>query len=148
MALFRFTKNILAGLPIDVFNGGNHQRDFTYVDDIVKGVLAAVDQVATPDPNWNSDAPKPSTSNAPFRVYNMGNQTPVALMRYIEVLEGCLGKKAQKNLLPMQQGDLPDTWADVEALAREVGYRPSTDLERGVKQFVEWYLAYYHPQSS
>jgi UDP-glucuronate 4-epimerase len=148
MALFRFTKNILAGLPIDVFNGGHHQRDFTYVDDIVKGVLAAVDQAATPDPRWDSDDPNPSTSNAPFRVYNIGNQTPVALTRYIEVLERCLGKKAQKNLLPMQLGDLPDTWADVETLAREVGYRPSTDLERGVKQFVEWYLAYYHPQSS
>ena len=148
MALFRFTKNILAGVPIDVFNEGHHQRDFTYVDDIVKGVVAAVDHVAAPDPKWDSAHPDPGTSNAPFRIYNIGNQTPVALMRYIEVLERCLGKKALKNLLPMQLGDLPDTWADVEALAREVGYRPSTDLERGVKHFVEWYLAYYHPQSS
>jgi len=148
MALFRFTKNILAGLPIDVFNDGYHQRDFTYVDDIVKGVLAAVDHVATPDPAWDSDHPNPSTSNVPYRIYNIGNQTPVALLRYIEVLEQCLGKKAQKNLLPMQLGDLPDTWADVEALARDVGYRPCTGLETGVKQFVEWYLAYYHPQSS
>lgn len=148
MALFRFTKNILAGLPIDVFNEGQHQRDFTYVDDIVKGVLAAVDHVATPDPTWDSDHPNPSSSNAPFRIYNIGNQTPVALMRYIEVLEQCLGKKASKNLLPMQLGDLADTWADVELLAREVGYRPATDLETGVKHFVEWYLAYYHPQSS
>ena len=145
MALFRFTKNILADLPIDVFNEGHHQRDFTYVDDIVKGVLAAVDHVAAPDPKWDSDHPNPSTSDAPFRIYNIGNQTPVALLRYIEVLEHCLGKKAQKNLLPMQLGDLPDTWADVEALAREVGYRPATDLETGVKRFVEWYLAYYHP---
>jgi UDP-glucuronate 4-epimerase len=148
MALFLFTKNILAGLPIDVFNDGYHQRDFTYVDDIVKGVLAAVDQVATPDPAWDSDHPNPSTSDVPYRIYNIGNQTPVALLRYIEVLEQCLGKKAQRNLLPMQLGDLPDTWADVEALARDVGYRPCTDLETGVKQFVEWYLAYYHPQSS
>jgi UDP-glucuronate 4-epimerase len=147
MALFRFTKNILAGLAIDVYNGGDHQRDFTYVDDIVKGVVAAVDHVARPDPNWDSDHPNPSTSNTPFRIYNIGNQTPVPLMRYIEVLERCLGKKATKNLLPMQLGDLADTWSDVEALAREVGYRPSTDLETGVKHFVEWYLGYYHPQS-
>jgi UDP-glucuronate 4-epimerase len=148
MALFLFTKNILAGLPIDVYNGGDHRRDFTYVDDIVKGVVAAVDHVAGPDPNWDSDHPNPSTSSAPFRIYNIGNQTPVPLMRYIDVLERSLGKKALKNMLPMQLGDLADTWADVETLAREVGYRPSTDLETGVKHFVEWYLAYYHPQSS
>jgi UDP-glucuronate 4-epimerase len=148
MALFLFTKNILAGLPIDVFNDGHHRRDFTYVDDIVKGMLAAVDHVATPDPTWDSDHPNPGTSYVPYRIYNIGNQTPVALLRYIEVLEQCLGKKAQKNLLPMQPGDVPDTWADVDALARDVGYRPGTDLETGVKQFVEWYLAYYHPQSS
>jgi UDP-glucuronate 4-epimerase len=148
MALFIFTKNILAGLPIDVFNSGYHQRDFTYVDDIVKGVLAAVDHVAAPDPNWDSDHPNPGTSNVPYRIYNIGNQTPVALLRYIEVLEECLGRKAQKNLLALQPGDLPDTWADVEALAREVGYRPSTDLETGVKHFVEWYLAYYHSRTA
>jgi UDP-glucuronate 4-epimerase len=148
MALFLFTKNILAGLPIDVFNDGHHQRDFTYVDDIVKGMLAAVDHVATPDPAWDSDHPNPSTSYVPYRIYNIGNQTPVSLLRYIEVLEQCLGKKAQRNLLPMQLGDVPDTWADVDALVRDVGYRPGTDLETGVKQFVEWYLAYYHPQSS
>jgi UDP-glucuronate 4-epimerase len=148
MALFLFTKNILAGLPIDVFNEGFHQRDFTYVDDIVKGVAAAVDQVAAPDPNWDSDDPNPGTSSAPFKIYNIGNQTPVALKRYIEVLEQALGKTAQKNLLPMQQGDLRDTWADVEALAKDVGYRPATNLETGVKRFVEWYLAYYHAPSS
>jgi UDP-glucuronate 4-epimerase len=148
MALFLFTKNILAGLPIDVFNEGFHQRDFTYVDDIVKGVAAAVDQVAAPDPNWDSDDPNPGTSSAPFKIYNIGNQTPVALKRYIEVLEQALGKTAQKNLLPMQQGDVPDTWADVEALAKDVGYRPATNLETGVKRFVEWYLAYYHAPSS
>jgi len=147
MALFRFTKNILAGLPIDVFNEGYHKRDFTYVDDIVKGVVAALDQVAAPDPKWDSDHPIPSTSSAPYRIYNIGNQTPVPLKRYIEVLEQALGKTAEKNLLPLQQGDLPDTWADVEALVREVGYRPATDLETGVKRFVEWYLGYYHPPS-
>ena len=148
MALFLFTKNILAGLPIDVFNEGHHKRDFTYIDDIVKGVVAAIDHVASADPNWDSGRANPSTSSAPFRIYNIGNQTPVPLMRYIDVLERCLGKKAQRSLLPMQLGDLADTWADVETLAREVGYRPSTDLETGVKQFVEWYLGYYHPQSS
>jgi UDP-glucuronate 4-epimerase len=145
MALFLFTKNILAGLPIDVFNDGYHQRDFTYVDDIVKGVAAAVDHVATPDPAWDSDHPNPSTGNVPYRIYNIGNQTPVPLLRYIEVLEQSLGLKAMKNMLPMQLGDVPDTWADVEALARDVGYRPSTDLETGVKHFVEWYLGYYRP---
>jgi UDP-glucuronate 4-epimerase len=147
MALFLFTKNILAGAPIDVFNGGHHQRDFTFIDDIVQGVVAAVDQVAAPNLHWDSDAPDPASSDAPYKIYNIGNQRPVALLRYIEVLEQCLGKRAQKNLLPMQPGDLPNTWADVEALARDVGYRPSTDLESGVKQFVEWYLGYYHPQT-
>lgn len=147
MALFLFTKNILAGAPIDVFNGGHHQRDFTYVDDIVQGVVAALDRVAAADPNWDSAAPDPATSSAPYKIYNIGNHRPVALLRYIEVLEQCLGRRAQKNMLPMQPGDLPDTWADVDALARDVGYRPSTDLESGVKRFVEWYLEYYHPQS-
>jgi UDP-glucuronate 4-epimerase len=147
MALFVFTKNILAGIPIDVFNGGHHQRDFTYIDDIVQGVVAAVDHVATPDPSWDSAAPDPATSNAPYRIYNIGNQRPVSLLRYIEVLERCLGRQAKKNLLPLQPGDLPDTWADVAALARDVGYQPGTDLETGVKRFVEWYLRYYHPQS-
>jgi UDP-glucuronate 4-epimerase len=148
MALFLFTKNILAGKPIDVYYEGHHQRDFTYVDDIVKGVVAAVDQVATPNPKWNSDAPQPGTSSAPYRIYNIGNQQPVTLMRFIEVLERCLGRTAIKNLMPMQLGDVPDTSADVEALARDVGYRPSTELEDGVKRFVEWYLEYYHPQST
>jgi len=143
MALFMFTRNILAGKPIDVFNAGHHQRDFTYIDDIVQGVVAAVDKVAVPDLEWNSDAPDPSTSYAPYRIYNIGNQRPVTLLRYIEVLEQCLGRTAQKNLVPMQPGDVPDTWADVEALARDVGYRPSTPLEQGVKHFVDWYLEYY-----
>jgi UDP-glucuronate 4-epimerase len=143
MSLFLFTQRILAGEPIDVFNDGHHQRDFTYVDDIARGVVAAVDHVAAPDPGWNSDAPNPSTSSAPYRIYNIGNQRPISLLRYIELLEECLGRTAQKNLLPMQPGDVPDTYADVETLAREVGYRPQTPLETGVKRFVEWYLGYY-----
>ena len=148
MALFKFTKNILAGVPIDVFNHGRHQRDFTYVDDIVEGVIAAVDHVAAADPKWDSAAPNPSTSAAPYRIYNIGNQQPVALLRYIEVLEQCLGRKAEKNFLPMQLGDLPDTWADVEALAHDVGYRPCTELSVGVRRFVEWYLEHYQQRAA
>lgn len=147
MALFLFTQKILAGEPIDVYYEGQHRRDFTYVDDVVKGVVAAVDHVAQPDPHWNSDAPNPGTSRAPYKIYNIGNQKPVTLLRFIEVLEDCLGRKALKNLMPMQLGDVPDTAADVDALAREVGYRPSTELTEGVRHFVEWYLEYYHPHS-
>ncbi|MGA2780208.1 MAG: NAD-dependent epimerase [Steroidobacteraceae bacterium] len=148
MALFLFTKRILAGLPIDVFNHGRHQRDFTYVDDIVQGVIAAVDHVATSDPTWSPKAPNPSTSSAPYRIYNIGNQKPVELLRYIEVLEQCLGRKAEKNFLPMQAGDVPDTWADVEALVHDVGYRPCTELSVGVRQFVEWYLEHYQQRAA
>jgi UDP-glucuronate 4-epimerase len=143
MALFQFTRNILAGQPIDVFNYGNHRRDFTYVDDIAGGVVAALDHVAAPDPGWDGDNPDPATSRAPYRLYNIGNNRPVELMRYIEVLEDCLGRKAQKNLLPLQVGDVPDTWADAEDLVREVGYRPATPVEDGVAKFVAWYLDYY-----
>ena len=146
MALFKFTVNILAGKPIDVFNYGKHKRDFTYVGDIAAGVIAAVDRVASADAGWNSDAPNPSTSRAPYRLYNIGNQRPVELLRYIEVLEHCLGRKAQMNLLPLQPGDVPDTLADVEALTRDVGYRAGTPVEEGVKLFVEWYREYYHAQ--
>jgi UDP-glucuronate 4-epimerase len=144
MALFLFTQKILAGEPIDVYYEGHHQRDFTYVDDIVKGVVAAVDHVAAPDPGWDSSAPNPSSSRAPYKIYNIGNEKPVTLLRFIEVLEQCLGRKALKNLMPMQLGDVPDTAADVHALERDVGYRPSTELEEGVKHFVDWYLQYYH----
>jgi UDP-glucuronate 4-epimerase len=143
MALFLFTKNILAGDPIDVFNYGHHRRDFTYVGDIAQGVVRAMDHPATPNGAWNSDTPDPATSTAPYRIYNIGNQQPVELMRYIEVLEQCLGRKAQKNLLPLQLGDVPDTWADVEDLVTDVGYRPSTPVEEGVRRFVDWYLDYY-----
>ena len=143
MALFQFTRNILAGKPIDVFNYGNHRRDFTYVDDIAEGVVRALDHVATGDPEWNSASPDPATSKAPYRLYNIGNNEPVELMRYIECIEEAVGKKAQKNLLPMQLGDVPDTFADVDDLARDVGYRPTTAVEVGVRKFVEWYLGYY-----
>jgi UDP-glucuronate 4-epimerase len=143
MALFLFTKAILAGQPIDVFNYGNHRRDFTYVGDIVEGIVRTMDRIATPNPQWSSDRPDPGTSRSPYRLYNIGNQQPVELMRYIEVLEECLGRKAEKNLLPLQQGDVPDTWADAEDLANDVGYRPSTPVEQGVRSFVDWYLDYY-----
>ena len=146
MALFLFTKAILAGEPIDVFNYGNHRRDFTYVEDIAGGIVASVDHVATPNPDWTGDAPDPATSMAPYRLYNIGNQQPVELMRYIEVLEECLGRKAEKNLLPLQAGDVPDTWADVEDLVADVGYRPATPVEVGVRNFVDWYLDYYGVQ--
>jgi UDP-glucuronate 4-epimerase len=143
MALFLFTSNILAGKPIDVFNYGNHRRDFTYVDDIVEGVIRASDRVAKANPAWNGDAPDPATSRAPYRIYNIGNNRPTELMRYIEVIEAELGRKAIKNMLPMQPGDVPDTFADVEDLVREVGYKPATPVEVGVKRFVEWYRGYY-----
>ncbi len=143
MALFLFTKNILAGKPVDVFNYGKHRRDFTYVDDIANGVVAALDHVATANPDWDSERPDPATSAAPYRLYNIGNNRPVELMHYIEVLEQCLGRKAERNLLPLQIGDVPDTWADAEDLVRDVGYRPSTPVEEGVKRFVAWYLDYY-----
>ncbi|MEX2123402.1 MAG: NAD-dependent epimerase [Woeseia sp.] len=143
MALFMFTRNILEGRPIDVFNYGNHRRDFTYIDDIVEGVVRSLDHVALPNDAWDSDVPDPGTSKAPYRLYNIGNQRPVELMRYIEVIEECLGKKAEKNLLPMQPGDVPDTYADAEDLARDVGYKPGTPIETGVKRFVDWYIDYY-----
>jgi UDP-glucuronate 4-epimerase len=143
MALFLFTRAILEGRPIDVFNYGHHRRDFTYIDDIVEGVIRTLDRVAAPNPLWNSDAPDPGTGKAPYRLYNIGNQQPVELLRYIEVLEDCLGRKAQRNLLPLQPGDVPDTYADVEDLAHDVGYRPQTSVEEGVARFVEWYRAFY-----
>jgi len=143
MALFMFTRNILEGKPIDVFNNGNHRRDFTYVEDIAEGVVRAAERIAQPDPGWDSNAPDPASSFAPFRIYNIGNNEPVELMRYIEVIEECLGRKAQKNFLPMQLGDVPDTFADIEDLVQEVGYRPATSVEVGVRKFVEWFCEYY-----
>jgi UDP-glucuronate 4-epimerase len=143
MALFLFTRNILEGKPIDVFNHGHHRRDFTYVDDIAEGVVRVAERPPPPDPKWNSDAPDPASSFAPFRIYNIGNNRPVELMRYIEVIEECLGKKAQKNFLPLQPGDVPETCADIDDLVRDVGYRPATPVEVGVKNFVDWFCGYY-----
>jgi UDP-glucuronate 4-epimerase len=143
MALFLFTRNILEGKPIDVFNHGHHKRDFTFVEDIAEGVVRACDRVATPNAEWSGDNPDPATSSAPFRIYNIGNNAPVDLIRYIEVLEDCLGKKAVKNMLPLQAGDVPDTFADVEDLVRDVGYKPATPVEVGIRRFVDWYLEYY-----
>jgi UDP-glucuronate 4-epimerase len=148
MALFLFTQNILAGKPIDVFNYGHHRRDFTYVDDIVKGVIAAMDRIAAPNPQWDSAKPDPATSRAPYRLYNIGNEHPVELMQYISILETKLGKKAQVNLQPMQLGDAADNWADVSDLARDVGYRPTTPVEVGVGHFVDWYLSHYRQNAA
>lgn len=144
MALFLFTKSILEGKPIDVFNYGKHQRDFTYIDDIVEGVIRTLDHVARPNEAWSGDRPDPGTSRAPYRIYNIGAHQPVELMRFIEVLEDCLGRKAQKNFLPMQKGDVPATYADVDDLMRDVGYLPKTPIETGIAKFVAWYRDYYH----
>lgn len=143
MSLFLFTKNILAGQPIDVFNFGRHARDFTYIDDIVEGVVRTLDNIAAPNPEWSGDSPDPATSLAPYRVYNIGNNEPVELMYFIECIENATGKKAIKNMLPMQPGDVEKTFADVEALAADIGFRPKTPIEEGVRRFVAWYKEYY-----
>ncbi|HFE36938.1 MAG TPA: NAD-dependent epimerase [Gammaproteobacteria bacterium] len=143
MALFLFTKNILAGLPIDVFNHGKHRRDFTYIDDIVEGVIRTLDNTATPNPAWSGENPDTATSKSPYKIYNIGNNAPVELMRYIEVLEDCLGKKAEKNYLPLQPGDVPATYADIDALKNDVGFHPGTKIEDGIANFVTWYRAFY-----
>ena len=143
MALFLFTKNILAGKPIDVFNYGKHKRDFTYIDDIVEGVIRTLDKLPTPNPNWSGDAPDSATSTAPYKLYNIGSNSPVELMHYIEVLEECLGKKAEMNMLPLQAGDVPATYANVDDLIQDVDYKPSTPVEVGIARFVEWYKDYY-----
>jgi len=143
MSLFLFTKKILAGEPIDVFNHGDHARDFTYIDDIVEGVVRTLDHVPKPDPSWNSDASDPGTSSAPYRIYNIGNNSPVGLMQFIECLEKALGKEAEKNYLPMQPGDVRETFADIDELGEAVGFRPDTPLEEGIQRFVEWYREHY-----
>ncbi len=143
MALFKFTKAILAGEPIEVFNYGKHRRDFTFVDDIVEGVVRALDRPATPDPAYRTDAPDPASSHAPWRIYNIGCSRPVELTVYIETLERCLGRTAQKKMLPLQPGDVPDTFADATALGRDIGYAPKVTVEEGVRRFVEWYRDYY-----
>ena len=143
MALFKFTRGIIAGEAIPVFNRGEMVRDFTYVDDIVEGVLRVIDRPAQPDPDWSAFAPKPSTSSAPYRIYNIGNSQPVKLMRYIEVIEQCLGLQAKLDLLPLQDGDVPQTIADVSRLEAAVGFKPATSIEVGIGRFVEWYRSYY-----
>ena len=143
MSLFLFTRKILAGEPIDVFNYGNHRRDFTYIDDIVEGVIRALDKVATPNPAWSSDEPDSATARSPYRLYNIGSNNPVELLRYIELLEESLGMKAERNLLPLQPGDVPDTYANVDSLIEDVNYRPNTPIEVGISRFVEWYRGYY-----
>jgi UDP-glucuronate 4-epimerase len=143
MALFIFTRAILANQPINVFNHGKLRRDFTYIDDIVEGVVRVLDRVATPDPAWDSDRPDPGSSQAPYRLYNIGNNNPVDLMYFIQVLESALGKQALKNFLPMQDGDVPATYADVSDLIADTGYKPCTPIETGVERFIAWYRQYY-----
>ncbi|GAB4153807.1 MAG: NAD-dependent epimerase [Planctomycetaceae bacterium] len=143
MALFKFTKAILAGEPIDVYNHGNMRRDFTYIDDIVEGVIRVMQRIPQPNNDWSGDHPDPATSKAPYAIYNIGNHQPVELMDVISMLETCLGKTARKNLLPMQPGDVPATYADVDDLSRDVGFRPSTPIDVGIQRFVEWYREYY-----
>ncbi len=143
MAMFKFTQAILAGKPIDVFNYGKHRRDFTYIDDIVEGVIRTLDHTATGNPDWSGMQPDPGTSKAPWRVYNIGNQNPVELMDYIRAIEDALSMKAELNLLPLQPGDVPDTYADVGALVQDVGYRPSMSVDEGTRRFVQWYRDYY-----
>jgi UDP-glucuronate 4-epimerase len=144
MALFLFTKAILAEQPIDVFNAGKMQRDFTYIDDIVEGVIRVLDKIPEPNITWSGDAPDPASSNAPYKIYNIGNNQPIELMRFIEVLEDCLGTKAEKNILPLQAGDVPVTYADVDDLVKEVGFKPSTPIEVGIERFIAWYRSYYN----
>jgi len=139
MALQKFTRAIVAGEPITVFNYGKHRRDFTYIDDIVEGIVRVLDRPAPPNPNWDSNNPDPATSSAPYRVYNIGNNNPVELMDYIEALEDSLGMTAEKELLPLQPGDVPDTYADVDDLVEEFGYKPSMSVKQGVENFAQWY---------
>ena len=143
MALFLFTKAIMAGEPIKVFNYGKHKRSFTYVDDIVEGVTRTLDQPAAPNPEWDGMAPDSASSNIPYRIFNIGNEQPVELLRYIEVLELCLGRKAKMEMLPLQAGDVPDTEANISELVERVGYRPKVLVEEGVANFVDWYQCYY-----
>jgi UDP-glucuronate 4-epimerase len=143
MALFLFTRNIIDGKPIEVFNNGHHKRDFTYVEDIAEGVVRATDRVATANPAWDANNPDPATARYPYRLYNIGSNRPVELLRYIEVLEECLGRKAEKLMKPLQPGDVPDTFADVTDLIADVGYKPETPVEVGVRNFVAWFREYY-----
>ncbi|MGB5260428.1 MAG: NAD-dependent epimerase/dehydratase family protein, partial [Gammaproteobacteria bacterium] len=143
MAYFSFTRNILEDKPINVFNNGNHSRDFTYIDDIIEGVVRVLDRVPEPNPDWSGDNPDSASSTAPYRLYNIGNNEPVELMHFIGVLEKCLGRQAKKNMLPMQPGDVQATFADIDELVHDVGYRPATRIEDGLAAFVDWYRDYY-----
>jgi UDP-glucuronate 4-epimerase len=143
MALFLFTKKILAGEPIDVFNHGQHARDFTYIDDIVEGVVRVCDRVATPNANWSGATPDPGTSKAPYRIYNIGNNNPVELLDFISAIEKALGKPAVRNLLPMQPGDVEKTYANVDDLVVDIGFSPNTPIDKGIGKFVDWYRSYY-----
>jgi len=143
MALFKFTKNILAGKPIDIFNNGEHARDFTYIDDIVEGVIRSVDRVASSNADWDGSTPDSATSTAPYRIYNIGNNKPIKLMHFIECIEKSLGRKAKKNYLPLQPGDVPATFADIDALSKDIGYRPETSIEEGIGKFITWYRKFY-----
>jgi UDP-glucuronate 4-epimerase len=143
MSLFLFTGKILAGEPIDVFNYGRHSRDFTYVDDIVEGIVRVLEQVPDADPEWSGDRPDPACSSAPYRLYNIGNHQPVELNYFIECIENALGRKAKKNFLPLQPGDVPDSFADIDSLTDAVGFRPKTPIEDGIRHFVDWYRDYY-----
>lgn len=143
MSLFLFTRNILDGNPIEIFNHGHHRRDFTYIDEIVNGVVRVLQRVPEPNPAWSSDNPDPGTSKAPYKIYNIGNNQPVELLRFIEVIEQCLKKKAIRKFLPMQPGDVPETCADIDDLIRDIGYKPATTIETGVDRFVAWYRNYY-----
>jgi UDP-glucuronate 4-epimerase len=143
MSLFLFTGKILAGEPIDVFNYGRHSRDFTYVDDIVEGIVRTLEQVPDADPEWSGDRPDPACSSAPYRLYNIGNHQPVQLSYFIECIEKALGRKAKKNFLPLQPGDVPDSFADIDSLTDAVGFRPKTPIEDGIRHFVDWYREYY-----
>jgi UDP-glucuronate 4-epimerase len=143
MALFLFTKAILEGRPIDVFNYGKMKRDFTYIDDIVEGIVRVLNKIPEPSIAWSGSTPDPSTSFAPYKIYNIGNNQPIELMRFIEVLEDCLAMKAEKNMLPLQPGDVPITYADVDDLMKDVGFKPNTTIEIGIERFVKWYRSYY-----
>ncbi|MDE2379509.1 NAD-dependent epimerase [Bradyrhizobium sp.] len=143
MAMFQFASNILAGKPIDIYNNGHHSRDFTYIDDIVEGIVRTLDRVATPNPDWSGKAPDPGTSSAPYRLYNIGNNKPVALMHVVDCIEKALGRVAEKNFLPLQPGDVVDTCADIDALAADVGFSPNTPIEVGIERFIAWYKHYY-----
>ncbi len=143
MALFVFTKNIIEDKPIDVYNYGKMKRDFTYIDDVVESVVRIMKKIPQPDPNWDATNPDPATSFAPYKIYNVGNNQPVELIRFIEIIEECLGKKAKKNFLPLQPGDVVETYADIDELVKDIGYKPQTPVEVGIKRFVEWYKDYY-----